>query len=98
MGGVENKQITKRGYEKYLGTCHILLHILRTTGVTLIRLSRPMLNMGPWKNIFHIQVFWLLICYNPTHKIETASRWQTTNSIPLGPIKLCKLSETGSNQ
>jgi hypothetical protein len=45
MGGVENKQITKRcGYEKYLGTRHIL-HILRTTGVTLVRVSRPMLNM-----------------------------------------------------
>jgi hypothetical protein len=55
MGRVENKQITKRGYEKYLGTRHIL-HILRTTGVTLIRVSRPMLNMGPWKNISHIQV------------------------------------------
>jgi len=40
--------------------------------------------------IFFTSKLWSLTSSNPTHQIETriANRWETTNSNPLGPIKL----------
>jgi len=57
--------------------------------------------MSHCKNNSHIQVVVTNFFSNSTHKTETgtASWWETTtNSNPLGPIKLSSQSETGSNQ
>ncbi|CAM6047856.1 unnamed protein product [Sphagnum compactum] len=53
--------------------------------------------MGPTpaKKLFLTSKFQLLTFFsNPTHKTETATRWETTNSNSLGPIKLFTQSDT----
>jgi hypothetical protein len=53
----------------------------------------------PYKNISHIRV--LVTNFFPTLPIKLGlqvSRWETTNSKPLEPIKLSSQSETGSSQ
>jgi len=59
--------------------------------LSLLRVSPPTLCISPCKTISHIQV--LITNFFPTPprqrtEIETASRWETTDSNPLGPIKL----------
>jgi hypothetical protein len=60
-----------------------------------LRPSPAGLRMWPHKNIFHIQVSYLL-CSNPAHKTETgtANRWGTTNSKPHGPFIMMGQSKT----
>ncbi len=59
--------------------------------------------MGPYKIISHIQGLDANFFSNPTHQTETGSlqiggSLETTNSNPLGPIKLSTQLETGNSQ
>ncbi len=76
--------------------------MLRSILYTNIRASPPTLDMWTCKNISHIQAFNVQLFSNPTHKTETGTAskytWETTNSKPLGPIKLSSQLETGTSQ
>jgi len=50
------------------------------------------------KSISHLQVLVTNFFSTPTHKTETTSRWETTNSNPLDQIKLSTQLETGNSQ
>jgi hypothetical protein len=59
--------------------------------------------MGPCKIISHIEGLDANFFSNPTHQTETGSlqvggSLETTNSNPLGPIKLSTQLETGNSQ
>ncbi len=70
---------------------------------TSIRASPPTLHMWTSKNISHIQALLMSNFFsNPTHKTETgtASKYvgETTNSNPVGQIKLSTQLETRSSE
>ncbi len=71
----------------HLETVHMLEHLHQPSSM---RLS---------KDISHIQVsFYLLTFFQPhPQNFGSSCKWKTTNSNPLGPIKLSTQSETGTS-
>jgi len=57
-----------------------------TKKITHLRTSATVLSLWPYKKYFSHHN---LLFSNPTHKTETANRWETTNSKPPRPIKPC---------
>ncbi len=69
--------------------CQKACILVPTQMMTHLRTYATILSTRPCKKYFSHHKFSYLLFSNPTHKTKTANRWETSNSKPPRPIKLC---------